>query len=228
MLHIHGSPAAIGFQDERWYDLIVILDGRHQRDLLCATYEEESTVTVMPGCAWSLSGKACSARCIHTGTAISGSHRRFGGQGGPAPGDAGGLRLARAGSAVDSCLLATGAGAARNAAFGTWQETASGRSCGCAQSPLWRRPMTLSPKTTWPEFNRRFQVPAAQRGTAFIACPRKQPDLSSHSSSERAVNKDNTVSCQNLALQIEPARWPSTLAGWHGDGASASGRKTSP
>ena len=50
------------------------------------------------------------------------------------------------------------------------------------------------------EFNRRFQVPAAQRGTAFVACPRKQLDLVFSLQFERAVNKDNTVSFQNLAL----------------------------
>jgi hypothetical protein len=30
---------------------------------------------------------------------------------------------------------------------------------------------------------------------------------------ERSVNRDNTVSIQNLRLQIEPVRWRATLAG---------------
>ena len=30
---------------------------------------------------------------------------------------------------------------------------------------------------------------------------------------ERTVNRDNTVSFQNLTLQIEPVRWRGTLAG---------------
>jgi hypothetical protein len=30
---------------------------------------------------------------------------------------------------------------------------------------------------------------------------------------ERTVNRDNTVSIQNLRLQIEPVRWRATLAG---------------
>jgi len=30
---------------------------------------------------------------------------------------------------------------------------------------------------------------------------------------ERTVNRDNTVSFQNLTLQIEPVRWRATLAG---------------
>jgi hypothetical protein len=62
------------------------------------------------------------------------------------------------------------------------------------------------------EFNRRFQVPAAQRGTAFLPCPRKNLDLVFSLQFERAVNKD-TVSFQNLALQIEPVRWRGTLSG---------------
>jgi hypothetical protein len=30
---------------------------------------------------------------------------------------------------------------------------------------------------------------------------------------ERTVNRDNTVSFQNLSLQIEPVKWRGTLAG---------------
>ena len=63
------------------------------------------------------------------------------------------------------------------------------------------------------EFNRRFQVPAAQRGTAFLPCPRKSLDLVFSLQFERAVNKDNTVSFQNLALQIEPVGWRGILSG---------------
>lgn len=63
------------------------------------------------------------------------------------------------------------------------------------------------------EFNRRFQVPATQRGTAFTACPRRDLDLILSLQCERTVNRDNTVSFQNLALQIEPVRWRGTLAG---------------
>jgi len=33
---------------------------------------------------------------------------------------------------------------------------------------------------------------------------------------ERAVNRDNTVSFQNLSLQIERVRWRATLAGCQG------------
>src|SRR5438034_2795761 len=63
------------------------------------------------------------------------------------------------------------------------------------------------------EFNRRFQVPAAQRGNAFSACRGRDLDRVFSLQFERAVNRDNTVSFQNLSLQIEAVRWRATLAG---------------
>ena len=63
------------------------------------------------------------------------------------------------------------------------------------------------------EFNRRFQVRAVQPGTAFLS--RSGPNLDRIFSLqfERTVNRDNTVSFLNLALQLEPVRWRTTLAG---------------
>jgi hypothetical protein len=63
------------------------------------------------------------------------------------------------------------------------------------------------------EFNRRFQVTSAQRGTAFVPCRRKDLDLVFALQFQRAVNRDNTVSFQNLTLQIERVNWRGTLAG---------------
>src|SRR6201987_1549201 len=63
------------------------------------------------------------------------------------------------------------------------------------------------------EFNRRFQVPAAQAGSAFVACRRRDLDLIFSLQLERTVNRDNTVSFQNLTLQIEAVRWRASLAG---------------
>jgi hypothetical protein len=63
------------------------------------------------------------------------------------------------------------------------------------------------------EFNRRFPVPAAQRGTAFTACPRRDLDLIFSLQFARTVGRDNTVSFQNLALQIDKGSWRGTPAG---------------
>jgi hypothetical protein len=63
------------------------------------------------------------------------------------------------------------------------------------------------------EFNRRFQVAAPQAGTAFVPYRGKDLERIFALQFERTVNRDNTVSFQNLTLQIEPVRWRATLAG---------------
>jgi hypothetical protein len=56
------------------------------------------------------------------------------------------------------------------------------------------------------EFNRRFQLPARERGTAFVRRSSKDLDLIFSLQYQRTVNRDNMVSIQNLRLQIEPVR----------------------
>jgi hypothetical protein len=63
------------------------------------------------------------------------------------------------------------------------------------------------------EFNRSFQIRAAERGTAFLPRRSQNLDLVFSLQFERAVNRDNTVSFQHLRLQIEAVRWRATLAG---------------
>jgi hypothetical protein len=63
------------------------------------------------------------------------------------------------------------------------------------------------------EFNRRFQVAPRQRGSAFVPCRIRDMERIFSLQFERSVNRDNTVSFQNLSLQIERVRWRATLAG---------------
>ena len=56
-------------------------------------------------------------------------------------------------------------------------------------------------------------MPPTQPGSAFLPCPHKNLDLIFSLQFERTVNRDNTVSFQNLQLQIEPVPWRGTLAG---------------
>jgi hypothetical protein len=58
-----------------------------------------------------------------------------------------------------------------------------------------------------------IQVPAAQRGTALVACPRRDLNLIFSLQFERSANRDNTVSFQNLILQIERVSWQASLTG---------------
>ncbi len=62
------------------------------------------------------------------------------------------------------------------------------------------------------DFNRRFQVKAAQPGSAFVPYRGKDLERIFSLHFERTVNRDNTVSFQNLTLQIDSARWRGALA----------------
>ena len=63
------------------------------------------------------------------------------------------------------------------------------------------------------EFNRRFAVPAAQKGTAFVRSRRSDLDWIFSVQHERTVNNDNTVALDNRAFQLNKTRWRNTLAG---------------
>ena len=63
------------------------------------------------------------------------------------------------------------------------------------------------------EFNRRFAVPAAGKGSAFVRTRRKDLEWVFSLQHERTVNGDNTITLDNRVLQIERTRWRNTLAG---------------
>jgi transposase len=63
------------------------------------------------------------------------------------------------------------------------------------------------------EFNRRFSVAAAQKGSAFVRSKRRDLDLIFSVQQERVVNQDNTIQLDNRVFQIEKTRWRDTLAG---------------
>ena len=66
------------------------------------------------------------------------------------------------------------------------------------------------------EFNHRFQVQPAERGSAFRPRRTRDLDLIFSLQFERTVNRDHTVSFQNLSLPIEAVRWRASLAGCTG------------
>jgi len=63
------------------------------------------------------------------------------------------------------------------------------------------------------EFNRRFTVPAAAKGTAFVRLRRRDLDWVFSIQYQRRVNNDNTVTLFNRVLQIPKTKWRNTLAG---------------
>jgi hypothetical protein len=63
------------------------------------------------------------------------------------------------------------------------------------------------------EFNDKFAVPAAQKGTAFVRSARKDLDWVFSLQHERVVANDNTVAVDNRVFQLEQTQWRNTLAG---------------
>jgi hypothetical protein len=63
------------------------------------------------------------------------------------------------------------------------------------------------------EFNQRFAVPAAQKGSAFVRARRKDLDWVFSLQQERTVDNDNTVAVDNRVFQLNQTRWRNTLAG---------------
>lgn len=209
LLHIDGSRHQ-WFQDERWYDLIVILDDATSEIYYAQLVEEESTVTVMAGLKEVVERKGVfcalySDRGSHfwltpkLGAKVD-YHRR--------------TQVGRALHELGVQMIPAYSPEARGRSernFGTWQ----GR---LPQELRLRQIRTREAANQFlrryvAEFNRRFQVAAAQRGKAFVPCRGRDLERIFSLQFERSVNRDNTVSFQNLSLQIERVRWRATLAG---------------
>jgi len=210
LLHIDGSRHQ-WFQDERWYDLIVILDDATSEIYYAQLVEEESTATVMAGLKEVIERKGLfcalySDRGSHFWLTpkVGGKvdyHRR--------------TQVGRALHELGVQMIPAYSPQARGRSernFSTWQ----GR---LPQELRLRQIRTLEAANRFlrkdyiAEFNRRFQVAPKQRGQAFVPCRSRDLERIFSLQFERSVNRDNTVSFQNLSLQIEPVRWRATLAG---------------
>jgi hypothetical protein len=71
LLHIDGSRHR-WLGEERWHDLIVILDDATSEIYYAQLVQEESTQTVLAALREVIERKDCSAPCIATGAAIFG------------------------------------------------------------------------------------------------------------------------------------------------------------
>src|SRR5216683_1325903 len=210
LLHIDGSHHR-WFQDERWYDLIVILDDASSEIYYAQLVEEESTVTVMAALREVVERKGtfCSLYSDR------GSHFWLTPKAGERVDR---QRLTQVGRAMRELgieMIPAYSPQARGRSernFGTWQRRLPQELRLHGIGSLEEANRFLR-EHYMAEFNRRFQVRAAERGTAFLPRRGQNLDLIFSLQFERAVNRDNTVSFQHLSLQIEPVRWRATLAG---------------
>ena len=210
LLHIDGSQHQ-WFQDERWHDLIVVLDDATSEIYYAQLVEEESTPTVMAALRQVIERKGLFCALYSD----RGSHF---------------WQTPKAGGTVDRQRLTQVGRALRELGIQmipAYSPEARGRSERSFSTWQGRLPQELRlrniksieaanrflDRTYIAEFNRRFQVAAGQPGTAFLPLAAQDLDQIFSLHHERVVNRDNTVQFENRCLQIEPVRWRGTLAG---------------
>lgn len=210
LLHIDGSEHQ-WFQDERWHDLIVILDDATSQIHYAQLVDEESTVTVMAALRQVIerNGLFCALYSDR------GSHfwqtPKAGGKVDKKHPTQVGRALRELGIQMIPAYSPEARGRSERS-FATWQ----GR---LPQELRLRGISTVEAANGFldqsyvAEFNRRFQVPATQPGTAFLPLQGQDLDRIFSLHHERVVNRDNTVQFENRTLQIEPVRWRATLFG---------------
>jgi transposase len=210
LLHVDGSQHR-WFQDDRWHDLLVVLDDATSQIYYAQLVESESTRSVLAALRDVIErqGIFCalySDRASHfflTPKAGEAVDRQRLTQVGRALSDLG-IRL------IPSYSPQARGRGERN--FQTWQ----GR---LPQELRLRQIQTVEQanhflrKSYLREFNRKFTVPTSEVGTAFVPTQRQDLDRVFALQHERVVNRDNTVSWSNRIFQIDKTSWRASLAG---------------
>ena len=109
LLHIDGSQHR-WFQDDRWYDLLVMLDDATSEIYYAQLVEEESTLSVMAALQGSHRAQRLVLRLVQRSRQPFLADPKGGRSGRSASPDPGGTGIARAGHSHDPGLLAAGAG----------------------------------------------------------------------------------------------------------------------
>lgn len=210
LLHIDGSQHQ-WFDDERFFDLIVILDDATSEIYYAQLVVSESTRTVMAAIRFVIEqhGIFCA---LYSDRA---SHFFVNPKAGEPIDKQALTQVGRALRELRIQLIPAYSPQARGRSersFRTWQ----GR---LPQELRIRSIETLEAANEFlqgeyiAEFNRRFCRPASEEGTAFVPCVRDDLDRIFALQTERIVNRDNTIKFKNLILQIDRQRWRSTLSG---------------
>ena len=211
LLHIDGSKHQ-WFSDERWYDLIVILDDATSEIYYAQLVEEESTRTVMAGLREVIEKKGLFCALYSD----RGSHFFVTPKAGEKVDK---HRLTQVGRAMKELgvqmipAYSPQARGRRERNFGTWQGRLPQelRLAGITdleaanqflEEALHRRVQRASLRWRRQRKGRRSGV---RRGRTWTGCSRVQ--------TERVVSKDNTVAIADRTWQLEKSRFRSSLAG---------------
>ena len=210
LLHLDGSRHQ-WFQDERWYDLLVILDDATSEIYYAQLVEEESTRTTMAAIREVVQRKGvfCAMytdRASHFFVTLKAGE----------PVDR--RRLTQVGRALKELgteaipAYSPQARGRSERSFGTWQgrllQELRLRGLGTVdEANRFLRDRYIA------EFNGKFAAPAAQRGTAFVPAPKRRLEEIFTIQHERVVSNDNTVVLGHQVFQLEKMRWRASLAG---------------
>jgi hypothetical protein len=210
LLHIDGSKHR-WLNDERWYDLIVILDDATSEIYYAQLVEEESTRTVMAGLREVIEkqGLFCalySDRGSHFFVTVKEGEK------------VDKHRLTQVGRAMKELgvqMIAAYSPQARGRSersFGTWQGRLP-QELRLAGIGTVEGANTFLRERYIEEFNGKFQVAATEKGTAFRRTSRTDLNWIFTVQTERVVEKDNTVAIRDRWWQLDKTRFRNSLAG---------------
>jgi transposase len=210
LLHIDGSKHR-WLNDDRWYDLIVILDDATTTIYYAQLVEEESTRTVMAGLREVIEteGLFCALYSDR------GSHFFVTVKAGEKVDKQRQTQVGRALKELGIQMIAAYSPQARGRSersFGTWQGRLP-QELRLAGITTVEGANTFLRERYIGEFNAQFSVPAAEKGTAFRRTGRTDLNWIFTVQTERVVNKDNTVAIGDRSWQIDKTRFRHTLAG---------------
>src|SRR5512145_1389995 len=210
LLHIDGSKHQ-WFGDDRWYDLIAILDDATSEIYYAQLVEEESTRTVMAALreVTEREGLSCALYSDR------GSHFFVTPKAGQKVDKQRLTQVGRAMKELGVQMIPAYSPQARGRSersFGTWQgrlpnELRLAKIDSVEGANAFLRERYIA------EFNSKFAVAAAQPGTAFRKCGRRDLDWVFTVQTERVVDNDNTVAIGDRHWQLEKSRFRNSLAG---------------
>ena len=209
LLHIDGSKHR-WFQDDRYYDLIVILDDATSEIYYAQLVEEESTITVMAGLREVIETKGLFCALYSD----RGSHFFYTPAAGGKVDKSRPTQVGRAMQELGIQTIAAYSPEARGRSernFGTWQNRLPQELRLAGITSVEEANRFLREKYI-DEFNAKFSVAAQERGTAFRPCSRRDLDFIFSVQTERVVDKDNTVAIGSRWWQIDKSRWRYSLA----------------
>jgi transposase len=210
LLHIDASKHA-WFGDGRYYDLITLLDDATSEIYYAQLVEEEGTRTLMPAVREVIEQRGIFCALYSDRASHFFVTPKAGGKVDESQVTQFGRALKELGIKMVPAYSPQARGRMERS-YRTWQ----GR---LPQELRLRKITTVEEANQFlrqqyqAEFNRRFAVAAASKGSAFVRTQRKDLGWVFSIQHERRVNADNTIALDNRILQIEKSRWRNTLAG---------------